>query len=142
MPGLESQDIKREICAFIANGGTLIAWCRERGGSPKTGTVRRWLRDDEVFAKAFEQAERDRSKHLAEETILIADDSGTDMGDQQKAKLRIETRWKLIKAENPAMGETVKQEVTSPDGSMKPTVSFDLSKFSAEDLRKIVGNED
>ncbi len=45
--------------------------------------------------------------------MLIADDSGTDMGDQQKAKLRIETRWKLIKAENPAMGDKSSVDVTS-----------------------------
>lgn len=81
-----------DICAWIAGGGSLRAWCRQN--SRAIETVYRWMRQDARFHARYAQAHEDRADTLADEMIEIADDSAVNASIEgvAAAKLRVETR--------------------------------------------------
>lgn len=109
----ESQELKDEICERIANGETLRAICRE-DGKPSFVSVYNWLNADDDFALRFARAREIGHDVISEDCLAIADESGADaVVDEktgglkvdgeviQRAKLRIETRLKLLAKWNP-----------------------------------------
>lgn len=112
--------IKNEICSRIENGETLRSICREQG-KPHFTTVYDWMKADEDFALRFACAREAGHDAIAEECLVIADESGAEISIDEKtgglkvdgeviqrAKLRIETRLKLLAKWNPRYAESLK----------------------------------
>lgn len=94
--------IADEIASRIATGETLRAICRE-DGMPCWRTVYDWINSNPDFAARIAQARETGYDAIAEEAMAIADEpppstqfGTTDGGAVQHAKLRIETRLKLL----------------------------------------------
>lgn len=97
-----SQDIADQIVTRIAAGETLRAICREPG-MPAWRTVYDWLDQNQEFAARFAHARDLGHDAIAEEAMAIADEpvpstaaGATDAGAVAHAKLRVETRLKLL----------------------------------------------
>lgn len=91
-PSEYTEDQGDELCAWIAAGGSLRAWCRDSGRDMQT--VYRWLRQDAQFHARYARAHEDRADTLADEMLEIADDAATDATIEgvAAAKLRVEAR--------------------------------------------------
>lgn len=122
-------ELKNEICARIANGETLRSICREPG-KPNFSTVYDWMDLDFDFAQRFARAREDGHDAIASDCLAIADDSGAEIvfdpetgrlkvdGEVvQRAKLRIDTRLKLLAKWNPKKyGESTQVKHADADG--------------------------
>lgn len=108
MPSKYTEELADEIVERISTGVTLREICREEG-KPHWTTVYDWIRDNQDFALRIARARELGHDAIAEECIEIADDSGAELtidpktgaikidGEAiQRAKLRIETRLKLL----------------------------------------------
>lgn len=129
----ESQELKDEICSRVENGETLRSICREEG-KPHFTSVYDWMKKDEAFALRFAHARESGHDAIAEECLVIADESGADaVYDEktgnikvdgeviQRAKLRIETRLKLLAKWNPKKyGESTQLKLADADGNKLP----------------------
>lgn len=94
--------IADEITSRIAAGETLRAICRG-DGMPHWTTIYDWLDQQPEFALRFARARETGHDAIAEEALAIADEpvgstdnGGTDTGAVAHAKLRVETRLKLL----------------------------------------------
>lgn len=101
-PMAYSQTIADEIVTRIAAGETLRAICREEG-MPSWQAVYQWIEKYEEFARRIAHAREVGHDAIAEQALAIADapvgstDNGsTDTGAVAHAKLRVETRLKLL----------------------------------------------
>lgn len=103
-----SQVIADEICERIGKGETLASICRD-DRMPAVRTVSDWKKAHQTFSADFACAREEGFDALAEECLAIADDSSRDVkvvGEDehevcntefvQRAKLRIDTRLKLL----------------------------------------------
>jgi hypothetical protein len=54
-------EIAEELCDWLANGGSLRAWCAQEG-KPTFSTIYKWLEREEAFADAYARA-RERQAH-------------------------------------------------------------------------------
>lgn len=93
---------KARICEALAEGVPLREICRDPM-MPAWRTVYDWEREDPDFAAAIARARRLGAHHIAQDALDIADaapertERGTiDPGSVQHAKLRVETRLKLL----------------------------------------------
>lgn len=108
MSGL-TPEIADEICTDLSQGIPLAETCR-RLGIGRT-TVYDWRREDEAFAERIARAREVGFDAIADDCLAIADDKSRDVklvgreGEEyevcntefvQRAKLRIETRLKLL----------------------------------------------
>ena len=94
----------------LAEGITLRKLCRRHGVSP--ALVHRWRLEDKEFARTFALAREAGFEAIAEEALEIADDDAQDFLEKEKAdgsttlaknpdnvaraRLRVETRLKLL----------------------------------------------
>ena len=90
-------------------GKTLRAYCRQEG-KPSYRAIYRWLDKDEEFSSRVAQARDLGEDVIAQECLAIADDESKDVYGElelpnnvavNRAKLRIETRLKLLAKWNP-----------------------------------------
>jgi Bacteriophage Sf6, terminase small subunit-like len=144
-----SDRLAQEICERISAGELLINICDE----PHMPTVRRvnaWLRDNLDFKSLYDSSISDRLSIFEEEVIKIADDCANDFkevivrGQKKKvadpdviarAKLRVEVRFKHLKAGKPQKwGESTTLKVRN-DGD-----EFDPASMSAEELEKKIAD--
>jgi len=102
-------DVIDEICAWIADGQTLRAYCRQEG-SPNWRTVYNWLEKDEEFLTRFTRARDMGQDAIAEDTLEIIDEFPISTGGDnprldsthvQYNKNRVEQRMKLLAKWNP-----------------------------------------
>jgi hypothetical protein len=137
-----SDPLAQEICERISCGELLINICLDE----HLPTVRRcntWLRDNTEFNLLYQSALNDRLNIFEEEVIQIADDMKHDFrtviknGREKRvadpdmvarARLRIEVRFKHLKAGKPSKwGDVSTLNVKSQD-------EFDTSNLSADEL--------
>jgi len=90
-----TQEIADEICARLAKGEPLAQICRDEH-MPAVRTVSDWKARHESFSAAFACAREEGFDELAAETLEIADQVEPEKAKVAKAKLRIETRLKLL----------------------------------------------
>ena len=94
--------LEDEIVERISRGETLRSICRDKH-MPVWQAVYQWMDKDEVFAGRIARAREVGYDAIAEQTVDIADEDmptlpsgGRDGAAVQHAKLRIETRLKLL----------------------------------------------
>jgi hypothetical protein len=137
-----SDALPQEICERIAIGELLINICLDEH-LPTMRRCNQWLRDNLDFKSLYDSAINDRLSVFEEEVIKIADDVKNDfrtvikngrekrVADPEqiaRARLRIEVRFKWLKALRPAKwGETSTLNVKNTD-------EFDTSNLSADEL--------
>jgi hypothetical protein len=81
------------ICERLSLGETLTSICKQ-DGMPTPRAVQLWAAADEGRGSQFARARADGFDALASDTLDIADSSTPD--DAQCAKLRVDTRLKLL----------------------------------------------
>lgn len=125
-----SQD---ELCEHIANGKSLVSWCKKTGIG--YSTIAAHLAKDLEFQEKYTRAREAQADYLADEVIEISDDSGLDAridpqsgkpvvdGEAiQRAKLRVDSRkWAASKMKPKKYGDRVQQDVQHLDSRGKPT---------------------
>lgn len=130
------------LCDYIAEGGHLPGFCREKGFSYTT--VRHWIEDNPTRAAMYARAREERSDVLADDILSISeedcsypitDKEGNQIGtavDSAKVKqlaLRIDSRkWMAAKMKPRVYGEKL-----SLDGNLN------LTESRPEDLIKRIG---
>jgi hypothetical protein len=142
-------DKANEICERISSGELLINICNE----PHMPNIRRcnaWLRDQPEFQQLYNQSVLDRLAIFEEQVIQIADDMDRDYKDVptargatkrvldaeviSRAKLRVDVRFKHLKAGKPQKwGETSTLITKNED-------EFDPQNFSADELEKQIAD--
>lgn len=90
-PSTFTQQKAQEIVDHISGGGH-VSKLVEQGIVPNTTTLSRWMREHEDFRQAVARAQEERAELWSDQLIEIAD---TDE-DPQRARVRIEARWKVI----------------------------------------------
>lgn len=105
-------DIVDELCAWLSEGKTLRAFCRQPG-MPARATVDEWRRKDQEFSSRVARARDIGFDAIADECLQIADDGtndtytdeeGRQRTDQDvlgRSKLRVESRLKLLACWDP-----------------------------------------
>lgn len=118
-----SDAVAEDICAEVADGGTLRDIC-ERRDMPARSTVYAWLSVHPDFAASYARAVDLRTELLADELLEIADDTTgdtiiTDSGIRadnewiNRSRLRVDTRkWLLAKLMPKKYGEKVELDHT------------------------------
>ena len=90
-----TEDMKKELCAWISDGGTLTSWVEEREISG-TGKVYSAMRKDPEFREAYEAAQEMAAETMAGEMLDVAREQAAH-GDPRKAnsvKLLLDThKW-------------------------------------------------
>jgi hypothetical protein len=143
-----SDALAQEICERIAVDELLINVCTDE----RLPTMRRcnqWLRDNPDFNALYTSAISDRLSVFEEEVIQIADDMSRDFRTVIKnsverrvpdpeqvarAKLRIEVRFKHLKAGRPSKWGDVSTLITKNDDP------FDTSNLSPEELERQIAD--
>lgn len=124
-PSLYTPEVVETICEGLSQGIPLTVICAEEG-MPAPRTVRDWEAEMPDVAAAIARARDLGEVALAEQCLVIADDEAHDWTLSKKgvitdevaigrAKLRIETRLKLLSKFNPKRwGDKI--EHTGPGG--------------------------
>jgi hypothetical protein len=110
-PSKWAEPIAAEICRRLSTGEPLAAICRD-AHMPHPDSVREWMKARSEFSHAITQARETGFDALAAECLTIADDTSGDVIDSdygprvdhgviQRAKLKIETRLKLLSKWSP-----------------------------------------
>lgn len=132
-PSRYTQEIADEICERLARGESLNSICKSEH-MPAESTVRWWVIEDRNGLSARYTQARDLGLDaMADECLQIADDGEndtyvtadgqprTDFDVIQRSKLRVDTRrWYLSKLAPKRYGDRIAQEITNPDGSLRP----------------------
>lgn len=90
----------KELCEHVAAGNTVISWCRMRGIRPQT--VNKWMDKTPEFEVNLARARRSQYDAMADECVAIADEEFETNEQVQRARLRVETRLKLLAKWDPA----------------------------------------
>jgi hypothetical protein len=142
-----SDSLAQEICERIAIGELLLNICGDEH-LPSMRRCYQWLHENPEFDTLYKSAINDRLNVFEEQVIQIADDSARDFKTITKngvekrihdpdmvarAKLRIDTRFRHLKAGRPAKWGDVQTLITK-DGD-----SVDISNLTPEELEKQIG---
>lgn len=99
------EDFVESLCEWLADGKPLAAWCRQPG-NPSAPTVYGWGTSLEWFATRVARAREIGFAVIADDCMTIADDDSRDWLDSSaiaRAKLRVETRAKLLACWKPSV---------------------------------------
>lgn len=94
-PSTYTKEVADEICARLSEGEPLVWICRD-DHMPSRRTVGNWRAANEDFNEKFLTARDDGFDVIAAGTMEISDTVEPDAAHVSKAKLRIETRLKLL----------------------------------------------
>ena len=132
-PSKYTKALIEEVCERLSKGEPLTAICRDEH-MPEPRTIYLWAAADEDISSHIARAREAGEVAILEDCLNIADDNGkdkrivaegvetTDTDVIQRAKLRIDTRLKLLAKWNPKKwGDKV--DVTS-GGKAMPTVTI------------------
>ena len=139
-PSIYNPELAAQICEHIAQGKSLRT-IAEMEGMPHQATIMAWLDGSHPdFSEQYARAREAQADKLAEETLLIADESSQDTyvdadGNVktnteaiQRSKLRVDTRkWLASKMAPKKYGDKVTQEHTGANGGaiqVASTVTF------------------
>jgi hypothetical protein len=94
-PSTYTPEVAAEICRRLSEGELLRDICAP-DGMPAQSTVHLWLGRVEGFLEAYTQARASQMRCWAEQAVQIADDCKAETNEVAKARLRSETRLKLL----------------------------------------------
>lgn len=115
-PTLYTPELAESLLEHLRSGEPLTQWCREEG-RPKPRTVSDWKRANPEFAAAYAEARLTGADAIADDCLQIADDVLADKDAVARAKLRIDTRLKLLAKWFPTQyGDAVKLSHAGADG--------------------------
>jgi hypothetical protein len=89
-----TEALGKELCDHVADGNTVISWCRKRQIRPQT--VNKWMDKIPGFEVSLARARRSQYDAMADECVAIADEEFETNEQVQRARLRVETRLKLL----------------------------------------------
>jgi hypothetical protein len=139
-----SDKLAEEICSRVASGELLTIICRE-DDMPTMRRCNQWLKERPEFQALMERSKNDRLNVFEEDVIAIADDMKDDFktiiknGKEKRvvdaevvarAKLRIEVRFRHLKAGRPQRWGDVATLITKSDDPN------DLSNMTTEELER------
>ena len=141
-PSSYTAEIVEAICERLAKGEPMTVICREEG-MPAPRTVRDWEAAMPEVAAAIARAREEGEYVMAEDCLNIADDGRRDYTVSedggavvnhdhiQRAKLRIDTRLKLLAKFNPKKwGDKIQH--ADADGEKLVAPTFILQPVSAK----------
>lgn len=139
-PSKYTPELVDEICLRLSSAEPLAVICRD-AHMPSPSTVWQWMKDDAAISEAIARARIEGEEALGAQCLEIADmpppltaAGGIDSAGVQHAKLRIETRLKLLAKWNPKKwGDKVTQEISGPDGAPVQTSSSIKVEFVGND---------
>lgn len=128
-------EIAEAICEHIANGRSLVTYCKENG--VHYSTVMRWLSSNEQFRDNYTRAREDQANFLAEEILRISDDGTNDTYTDEdgkvvvnqdvlaRSRLRVDSRkWYASKLLPKKYGDKIQ---TEHSGEMTVRAKTDVS---------------
>jgi hypothetical protein len=145
-----SDKLAQTICERISAGELLTSMCRE-DDMPTLRRCNQWLKEHAEFQALFNMSIQDRLFVFEEQVIEIADDMKNDFktviknGKEKRvadpemvarAKLRIEVRFKHLKAGKPSKWGDVSTLITKSDDPN------DAANLSQEELEKRIADLD
>lgn len=115
-PTIRTPELVETVLSRIAQGETLTSIARDLGFHPITWN--KWLRADERLSIAHAQARAVGADVIADDILAIVDEAALSSEGISKAKLRAETRLKLLAKWQPkTYGDKVGVEHSGPDGA-------------------------
>jgi len=141
-----SEPLALEICERISSGELLINICADEH-MPTVRRVTQWLRESQEFAALYRESLNDRLTIFEEEVIKIADDAARDFRDVvrygrtvrvldgdaiARAKLRVEVRFRHLKAGNPAKWGEISTLVTKDGNNFDDMTTEEIEKKLAD----------
>ena len=136
-----------EFCDYIAAGGNMAAFCRERG--LKYNAVDWWVEQNDTRSQMYARACARRADVLADEIVAIADEAVVETkyeGEEirlvldatavARNRLRVDARkWAASKLRPSKYGDKVTQEITGKDGGAVQVAAVNLKGLSDEELK-------
>jgi hypothetical protein len=147
-PSKYTPEIAAEVCERLSRGEPLAKICRD-DHIPSDTTIRNWMADDEALSSAIARARISGFDYLASECLEIAEErpertpaGSIDSGSVQHAKLRIETRLKLLAKWDPKRyGEKLELSGDS-DNPLVTKSTIDVSGLSTQALAELMALRD
>jgi hypothetical protein len=152
-----SEPLAIEICERVSSGELLINICADEH-MPTVRRCNQWRKENDDFAALYKESINDRLTIFEEEVIKIADDASRDFRDVvrggrttrvvdgeaiARAKLRVEVRFRHLKAGNPGKwGDS--QTIVTKDGNDLSNVPLDELERKIADLEikdRVVKND-
>lgn len=147
-PELYTPELADEVIERLSAGEPLAQICRSEH-IPALRTVNRWTETNPEFLARFARARADGFDQIALQTLNIADETppttqngGTDSGWVQYAKVRIDTRLKLLAKWDPKRyGErlALAGDETAP---VRVEQTIDVSRLSTQVLAELIAAKD
>lgn len=139
-PTKRTAEVEQRIIEGLSDGVSLRKLCRE-DGMPAWRTVYDWLAADPAFAAAVGHARDLGHDALAEDIVDIADSTPAISDHVARAKMRIETRLKLLACWNPKKyGSRQTLEHSGVDGKPIEVAHADVGQL-ARNLRAIASGQ-
>jgi len=127
-----------EILAWLYDGGSLLAYCRQEG-KPKRQTIYDWVERDPSFGGQFARAREAGAGAWIEEAVEIARD--TDPEHVQVAKLQVDTAFKRAACFAPHLygtnrtqlaGDPAAPLVVKQEGPQAPSAPQNMATYLAK----------
>lgn len=131
-----TNELADEICERLAGGESLVSICESSDYMPNRCTVFQWLYRFKDFAnkyalarEAWADAEFERLMEIADtpqfgavvKTFANGEEETTTTDMVMHRRLQVDTRkWALARMSPKKFGELTRNEITNPDGSLKP----------------------
>jgi hypothetical protein len=113
-PKLSHDDIKTQVCDFLATGLTLIDIC-DMEGFPNRVTINRWMKDEPEFAARIGRAREDQQDYFADRIQQL--NLGMNAKNWQYTNAQIRNiQWLMGKLKPKVYGDKVQQEHTGAEG--------------------------
>lgn len=136
-----------ELCGYIATGGHLAGFCRERG--LLYTSMSDWIYGNPERAVMYARAREERAEVLADEIISISDESTVEAkyeGEEVKLvldatavarnRLRVDSRkWAASKLKPRVYGDRVTTELTGAGGGPVQVAAVNLKGLTDEELK-------
>lgn len=129
-----TDELFEEICAWIAGGKSLRAFCRQRG-KPDKSNILRWLASPENSRLRDQYAHaRETAGHAhADEIVAMTELVERGEIDPQAAKVIMDGRkWAAERMAAKVYGPKQELNHKSSDGSMTPVVQYNLPSNGRE----------
>ena len=148
-PSLYSDAMAHDICTRLSTGQSLASIC-EAEHMPNVATVFRWLEREASFRDLYTHARDCMAHAIFDQCLVIADDAIGDMSDDgtpnnvnvQRAKLRIDTRFRMAGKLNPKVySDRMEQLGSAPVTINNNTMNIDARSLDAgqrDSLRQLL----